>query len=118
MLQNCRFDRFEFLGIERQLHVDGQRVAVGARAFDVLRVLIERRERVVSKQELLDLVWPGLAVEEANVQVQVSSLRKLLGHDVVATVPGRGYQFAMPVEDDPELPKDRPALPIRRSMDG
>ena len=51
----------------------------GGRAFDVLHVLIEQRERVVSKQELLDRVWPGLVVEEANLQMQIGNLRKVLG---------------------------------------
>jgi DNA-binding winged helix-turn-helix (wHTH) protein len=44
----------------------------------------------VAKQELLDLVWPNLVVEEANLHVQISALRKALGGDVIATVPGRG----------------------------
>jgi non-specific serine/threonine protein kinase len=60
--------------------------------------LIERRDRLVRKDELLDLAWPGLVVEEANLPVQVSSLRKVLGDDVIATVSGRGYRFAAPVE--------------------
>ena len=49
--------------------------ALGARAFDVLLVLFDRRERVVSKDELLGLVWPGLVVEDNNLQQQISSLR-------------------------------------------
>jgi predicted ATPase len=55
--------------------------------------LIERRERIVTKSELLDIVWPGLVVEENNLQVQISSLRKLLGPQAIATIPGRGYRF-------------------------
>jgi DNA-binding response OmpR family regulator len=47
-----------------------------------------RRDRVVPKSELLDRVWPGLVVEENNLQVQVSTLRKLLGPQVIATIPG------------------------------
>ena len=66
---------------------------LGQRAFDVLHALIERRERLVAKNELLDLVWPGVVVEENNLQVQISSLRKLLGPEAIATVPGRGYRF-------------------------
>ncbi len=79
----------------RQLLVDNQPVPLGARAFDVLAALIERRERLVTKNELLDLVWPGLVVEENNLQTQVSTLRKLLGRDAIATVPGLGYRFAL-----------------------
>ena len=77
----------------RQLLVDGKPVRLGARAFDVLTALVERRNQVVSKNELLDIVWPGLVVEENNLQVQVSTLRKLLGPQTIVTIPGRGYQF-------------------------
>ena len=66
----------------------------GARAFDLLLALIEARGRVLTKDELLDRVWPGAVVEEANIQVQVSALRKAIGPDAIATIPGRGYRFA------------------------
>lgn len=88
-----RFGRFEISAAERVLRVDGQAAALGARAFDLLLALAQRRERMVSKQELLDLVWPGLVVEEHNIAAQISSLRKVLGPHAIATVPGRGYQF-------------------------
>lgn len=93
-----RFGRFELCPATRQLLVDGLPATLGARAFDVLRALIDRRERLVSKDELLDLVWPGLVVEENNLQVQISTLRKLLGPNAIATVPGRGYRFAAELE--------------------
>lgn len=87
------FDRFCILPHRRELQVDGRTVPLGARAFDVLLALVERRERLVSKDELLGLVWPGVVVEENNLQVQVSALRKALGPQVIATVAGRGYRF-------------------------
>ena len=62
----------------------------------MLLALVERRDRVVPKNELLDLVWPKLVVEENNLQVQVA-LRKLLGPHAIATIPGRGYRFALPL---------------------
>ena len=98
MVQRHRFGRFELLPVERRLLADGQPVTLGARAFDVLLALVERRERLVTKAELLDVVWPGLVVEEANLPVQVSALRKLIGPDAVATIPGRGYRFALAVD--------------------
>ena len=58
-----------------------------------------RRDRVVAKNELLELVWPGLVVEENNLQVQVSSLRKVLGPQAITTVPGRGYRFVAPLHN-------------------
>ena len=87
------FGRWVLRPATRLVLVDGRAVPVGARAFDLLLALVERRERVVSKNELLDLVWPGLVVEENNLQVQVSALRKQLGVAVIATVAGRGYRF-------------------------
>jgi len=87
------FDRFVVRPATRQLIVDGRPARLGARAFDLLLALIERRDRTVAKGELLDVVWPGVVVEENNLQVQISALRKLLGPAVIATVPGRGYRF-------------------------
>lgn len=93
MIAPYRFGRFEVNPTARQLLADGKALVLGARAFDVLLALIERREQLVTKNELLDLVWPGLVVEENNLQVQISSLRKLLGPQSIATIPGRGYRF-------------------------
>jgi predicted ATPase/DNA-binding winged helix-turn-helix (wHTH) protein/tetratricopeptide (TPR) repeat protein len=89
------FEMFELLPVERRLVVGSVPVAIGARAFDVLVALAERSGQLVSKQELLDLVWPGLVVEENNLQVQIMTLRKLLGPQAIATIPGRGYRLAM-----------------------
>lgn len=80
---------------ERRLCIDSQPVAVGSRAFDLLVALAARSDRLVSKDELIDLVWDGLVVEENNLQVQISALRKLLGAQAIATVPGRGYRFTL-----------------------
>jgi DNA-binding winged helix-turn-helix (wHTH) protein len=91
------FGPVEVRPAERALIIDGVSASVGARAFDVLVALIERRERVVSKEELLDIVWPGLVVEENNLSVQISALRKLLGAQAIATVTGRGYRFVAPL---------------------
>jgi TolB-like protein/DNA-binding winged helix-turn-helix (wHTH) protein/Flp pilus assembly protein TadD len=77
----------------RQLLVGGQPVHIGARAFDVLSLLMKHQERVVTKEELLEAAWPGLVVEENNLHVQINTLRKVLGRDAITTVPGQGYQF-------------------------
>jgi predicted ATPase/DNA-binding winged helix-turn-helix (wHTH) protein len=92
------FGRVEVRCGERQLLLDGEPAKLGARAFDLLQALVERRERVVSKSELLDLVWPGLVVEENNLQVHISTLRKLLGPAAISTIPGRGYRFTQAQE--------------------
>jgi len=97
--QRICFDRFEVLAAERQLLQNGAPVALGARAFDVLLALVERPGRLVTKSELMERVWPGVFVEENNLQAQVSALRKVLGRDAIATIPGRGYQFTLTEQD-------------------
>jgi len=93
------FETFELQPVERRLVVGGVAAAVGARAFDVLVALAERAGQLVSKQELLDLVWPGLVVEENNLQVQIATLRKVLGPQAIVTIPGRGYRLAIARQD-------------------
>lgn len=88
-----RFARFEVDAARRQLRMDGMPVNLGARAFDVLLALARRSDRVASKAELLDAAWPGLAVEENNLKVQIVTLRKVLGAGAIGTVSGRGYQL-------------------------
>jgi predicted ATPase/DNA-binding winged helix-turn-helix (wHTH) protein len=97
-----RFGRFRLEPARRALLVDGEPARLGARAIDVLVALVQRRDRVVGKNELFDLVWPGLVVEENNLQVHVSALRKLLGAQTIATIPGRGYQFVARLDDEGE----------------
>jgi TolB-like protein len=96
-----RFDRFEVRPAERRVLAGGTPAVLGARAFDVLVWLIEHRARLVTKQELLEAVWPGLVVEENNLSVQISALRKVLGAATIATVPGRGFRFAAEVHSSP-----------------
>jgi len=104
MMQSVRFGSAEIRPAERLLFMDGQPIVIGARAFDVLNVLITHRERVVGKEELLETVWPGLVVEENNVQVQISTLRKILGMGTISTVAGLGYQFTAAVDNDSAEP--------------
>lgn len=87
------FSNFVLRVHERQLLADGRPLTLGARAFDVLAALVARAGQLVSKSDLLDLVWPGLVVEENNLQVHISTLRKVLGPELIATIPGRGYRF-------------------------
>ena len=82
------------------------------KTFDVLLLLVEQRARVVSKDELLQTVWPGTFVEEGNLSQQIFLLRKILGGDdqpeYIATVPRRGYRFVAEVRERAE---EFPALP-------
>ena len=95
-----RFGRFEMRFAQRQLLAGGVVLTLGARAFDVLRALVQHRGRVVSRSELMDFAWPGVVVEENNLSVQIGTLRRLLGSDVITTVASRGYVFTATVPAD------------------
>jgi DNA-binding winged helix-turn-helix (wHTH) protein/Tfp pilus assembly protein PilF len=94
---------FEFGGFcadtERRLLLrDGHRVEVDSKAFDLLTTLARNCGRTVPKEELIQTVWNGRTVEENNLSVQISALRKALGegaseHRYIVTVPGEGYRF-------------------------
>jgi DNA-binding winged helix-turn-helix (wHTH) protein len=92
-----RFGHVTIRPAQRSVLVDDKPVALGARALDVLFTLVEHRDRIVTKDELLEHAWPGLMVEENNLQVQVSALRKVLGANAIATVPARGYRLTLQV---------------------
>src|SRR6266516_1896771 len=95
--ERYRFGSFELQPDNRRLLKDGATVSLRPRAFDLLAVLVDRAGHLLTKDELLDQVWPKMVVEEAALHVQVSALRKVLGSDAIATVSGRGYQFTLPV---------------------
>ena len=92
-MTHYRFEHFELLPAYRQVLVNGQMVPLGGRAYDLLLMLIEHRDRVVGKDELLSKVWTGQVVEENNLTVQIAALRKAIGSETIATVSGRGYRF-------------------------
>ena len=89
------FSRFRVLLRRRRRLADGVPAELGTRAFDLLLVLLEADGGLVTKQELLNRVWPGIVVSEENLKVQISALRKALGaeRDFIRTDFGRGYRF-------------------------
>ena len=95
-----RFGRAELDAQAHELRIAGSRSPLGPRAFALLKMLVDERARAISKHELLDAVWRGVVVEENNLQVQISALRRLLGANAIATIPGRGYRFMLQVEGD------------------
>ena len=103
-MQPIRFGEFTLAPDERKLTRHGIELPLGARAFDMLCFLVANRQRVLTKAEILDAVWPEIAVEESNLTVQVSALRKALGPRALATIPGRGYQFVLFVEEGAPSP--------------
>jgi DNA-binding winged helix-turn-helix (wHTH) protein len=112
------FGRCRVLLRRRQLFADGAPVELGTRAFDLLLVLLEADGSLVSKEELLNRVWPGIVVSEENLKVQVSALRKALGadRDVIHTEFGRGYRFTgVLCTNNLTEAGQRPARPQQRS---
>jgi DNA-binding winged helix-turn-helix (wHTH) protein len=96
------FGAFRLVPKERKLLLANEPVHIGSRAFAILVALVERAGTIVSGDELMRLVWPGITVDEANLRVQLGSLRKALargegGRHAVETVPLRGYCFVLPV---------------------
>src|SRR6202047_5301904 len=89
------FGRFSVLPRRREVLAEGQPLALGGRAFDVLMALIEASGAVVDKNTLMNRVWPDRIVEENSLQAQISALRKAFAadRDLIRTIAGRGYQF-------------------------
>ncbi|WP_144138284.1 winged helix-turn-helix domain-containing protein [Paraburkholderia sp. BCC1884] len=97
------FGAFEFLPGRQLLLRDGAPVSIGARALDILTLLVRRAGELVSKEDLTKFVWPDTFVSEGNLKVNIAALRRVLsegspGVAHIATNPGRGYRFVMPVQ--------------------
>jgi predicted ATPase/DNA-binding winged helix-turn-helix (wHTH) protein len=95
---------FELYPSERRLCSAGRPLELGARAFDLLLVLVEQRGKLVTKAVLLERVWPRLVVDENNLPAQIASLRRVLGAGAIRTVPGFGYRLDLPVSKTAEAP--------------
>ena len=92
-----RVGDFELYPAERRLCAAGKPLELGARAFDLLLVLVEYQGRLVTKSTLLERVWPRLVVDENNLPAQIASLRRVLGAGAIRTVPGYGYRLDLAV---------------------
>ena len=101
------FGRFRVLLRQRRLLADRVPVELGTRAFEILMVLIEADGTLVTKDELLSRVWPGIVVEQANLKVQIAALRSALGEDrdLIRTDFGRGYRFTAAVRSTGAAPE-------------
>src|SRR6516164_5957817 len=120
------FGRFRLDPLRRELRRDGKPVRLGSRARDILCLLASAGGAVVSKDELMERVWPGIVVEENNLQVHIRALRRVLeedqdGESCIVTVPGRGYRLLRPPQPpavaepapEPSLPlPDKPSLAV------
>ncbi len=92
------FDRFRFDPRRRLLWEEGKRVSVHPKALDLLLVLLENRDRVMSKEQLVQALWPSTVVEESNLTQNIFQLRRALGEDAhnhqhIVTLHGSGYRF-------------------------
>src|SRR5580692_10636444 len=107
--QESRIYRFGAFRIEpdtRSLMLHEQPVPLTPKAFDLLLYMARNRGRLLTKEELLAAVWPDSIVEEGNLSQNIFLLRKALGESskesrYILTIPGRGYQFAAPLESEP-----------------
>lgn len=114
-VKHCyEFGPFRVDAVKRLLYRDGEVVPLTARVFDILLVFITNSGRTLTKEELMEQVWPGDFVEEGNLTRNVSTLRKALGespddHHYLVTIPGRGYRFVAEVREatDEEHPNLR-----------
>ncbi len=102
---NIAFAEFEIDTVHRRLLNSGQVVSLNAKAFDLLSFLAANSGRIVTKDEILKAVWDDKFVEESNLVVQISNLRRALGDSAssprfLVTVPGKGYKFAADVEQN------------------
>lgn len=110
------FGPFRLLVGQRELLLHGVPVQLGSRVFDLLFALVRRRGEVATKDDLMAEAWPGTIVEENSLHVQISALRKALGEQAggsryIATVPGRGYRFVAPVEEEGAAKLPLPDIP-------
>jgi adenylate cyclase len=106
-----------------RLSTSGERTVVplGSRAFEILCLLIDRRGEFVSRREIMEAVWRNTVVEESNLTVQVTALRRVLdagrmGESYIRAVRGRGYRFALPVRRQQPLRADLALAPPRLSI--
>lgn len=90
------FGRFRVCARRRRVFKDDEAINLGARAFNILLMLVQAEGRLLTKHELLKRVWPTTTVEEHNIEVQISALRKALGDkgEIIQTEAGRGYRLA------------------------
>jgi DNA-binding winged helix-turn-helix (wHTH) protein len=102
-----RFGNFRLDLVARQLTDDGSPVRLGSRALDILCVLAKANGETVSKDQLMADVWSGRTVEENNIQVHISAIRKALdrpgqGKCHVLTIPGQGYRLIQAYDSAPD----------------
>jgi DNA-binding winged helix-turn-helix (wHTH) protein len=97
------FGPFRLLPAQFLLLEDDKPVPLGSRALQILVALLDRAGELITKEELMGLVWPNVFVEPANLTVHISALRRALrdgreGNRFIINIPGRGYRFVASVQ--------------------
>ncbi len=115
------FGEFQLDVVRRLLLRRGEPVTIAPKVYEVLLALVETAGQSRSKDELMSRVWPDTVVEESNLTVSVSALRKVLGerrgaHQFIATLPGIGYQFVAPVTQISRPVSDLSVVPTLTSL--
>jgi len=118
------FGPFRLCPVRQLLLRDDVPVRIGARAFDILVLLVRRAGELVSKEELTSFVWPHTFVHESNLKVNVAALRRAFAEAephiaYIATISGRGYRFVVPVEVEQAEPlahSSSTRSPVRRNL--
>jgi TolB-like protein len=117
LFDDFRFDRREGVLFRLDRAGAAEPIALGSRALGLLGLLVERQGELVSKDAIMEAVWPGRVVEEANLNVQISKLRHILDHcreegSCIQTIAGHGYRFVAPVKHaDAAAPGASAAIP-------
>ena len=99
--QSYKFEGYRLDSQPAGLWRDGKLISLPPKVLDMLILLVERKGEIVTREELLDAVWPDTHVEEGNIKYTISLLRKALGKELVQTIPRRGYRFVATVSDTP-----------------
>lgn len=116
-----QFDQFCFDSDQKALLRGGEPVRLTPRAFRLLELLLRRRPKAVSKRDLLDYVWSGTIVEEANLKTLVLEIRSAIEErggrpEVVRTVYGYGYAFVGDVEEETAVSESQAVVSVRWSL--
>ena len=115
------FGEFRIEASKRLLLRDGAPVALTPKVFDTLLHLVQNRQRIVEKDELMQAIWPDTIVEENNLNQNISTLRRVLGESrgenrYIATIPGKGYRFIADIEGRRSIPGGVHAAPERVTL--
>ena len=115
------FGEFRIEASKRLLLRDGAPVALTPKVFDTLLHLVQNRQRIVEKDELMQAIWPDTIVEENNLNQNISTLRRVLGESrgenrYIATIPGKGYRFIADIEGRGSIPGGVHAAPERVTL--